>query len=116
MVTSFLIASGPIFPKRPVENVIISSQRLSSTIEIPKQSLANKVLGDEYKVKKVDLRNSADFGRFSYKDFNDTKVFFADGNGTPKKIQVDGTKFGDSTIKQCDNGKDKRALCTIFGS
>ena len=55
-------------------------------------------------LKLVPLRDNADIARMSFKDFNDVGLYENDGKGAKKVVQLDGTKFGWSTIKQCDDG------------
>ena len=51
----------------------------------------------------VPLRDNADFGRISFKDFNDIGLFHS-VNGLPNVVRVTGAKGVDSTITKCDAG------------
>lgn len=52
----------------------------------------------------VPLRDNADFGRMSLKDFNEVGLFLETNGGFKNMIQVTGSKFSKSEIKRCNPG------------
>ena len=61
-------------------------------------------LGDYDYIHEVRLRDSADFGRLSFYNFNDVKVWENDGKGKNKVIQIDGSSYSKSNISKCSVG------------
>ena len=53
---------------------------------------------------KVSLRKNADYGRISFKDFNDIELHENDGNGTKRVIKVNSRQIKDSDIVQVNDG------------
>lgn len=52
----------------------------------------------------VPLRDNADFGRISLKDFNEIGLFLETSSGFRNMVQVTGSKFSKSEIKSCNPG------------
>ena len=58
---------------------------------------------DPYALTRVPLRDNADFGRMSFKDFNQIGLYL-DKNGLTNKVNVAGSRVFKSDIKRCNAG------------